>query len=128
MAHLEALEPRTLLSVAFANLGYTDPFPAAGTLGQPTQSTPNIYTDSFADQFSSPTTGVRNDHYWNGWGSITRTLPTWLQGTAGLQQMSVEFWLKVNVGSNTGWGTIMALPGFSVTANWNWSSEPAGVL
>ncbi|MEI8196337.1 MAG: LamG-like jellyroll fold domain-containing protein, partial [Phycisphaerae bacterium] len=129
-SRFEALESRTLLSITFANLGYTDPFPAAGSLGQPAQTTLNIYTESFTDQTATTNTGMLNDHYWTGagTGTITRALPTWLQGTAGLQQMSVEFWLKVNTGTNVGWGKLLELPGLNVFANFNWGPEPAGIL
>ena len=97
-ARLESLESRTLLSVSFANLGYTAPYPApTGQLGQPSQ-TGNIFTDSFSDQTGTADTGVLADHYWNGQNTITRSLPTWLQGSAGVQQLSIEFWLKDRAG------------------------------
>ena len=122
-------ECRTLLSVSsFANLGYTAPFPPpTGQLGQPSQ-TGNIFTDTFSDQTSTSDTGVLNDHYWTGQNTITRSLPTWLQGTAGVQQLSIEFWLKVAVGKNTGYGTFLTLPGFNAVLNSNWGATPAGII
>lgn len=94
----ERLEDRSLLSVSFANLGYTNPFPAATHLGQPSQTTPNIFTDSFGDQ-SDPSgwanTGVLNDNYWPGTTAVTRSLPAWLSGSSGVTQLSVEFWLRI---------------------------------
>ena len=129
------MESRTLLAVSFANLGYTDPFPPpTGQLGQPSQTTTNIFTDSFTDQ-TDPSgwsnTGVRKDPYWAGTTTVTRTLPTWLQGSAGVTQLSVEFWLRIEPGPHAGTGNIIDLPGFDAYANSNWSGQQsplAGVV
>ena len=128
----ETLESRTLLAVSFANLGYTDPFPPpTGQLGQPAQTTPNIVTDSFSDQ-TDPSgwtnTGMLKDRYWAGTTTVTRTLPSWLGTSAGVTQLSVEFWLRIEPGSTTGFGNIINLPGFSVQACPTWNDTPAGVV
>ena len=125
----ERLEDRSLLSVSFANLGYTNPFPAATHLGQPSQTTPNIFTDSFGDQ-SDPSgwanTGVLNDNYWPGTTAVTRSLPAWLSGSSGVTQLSVEFWLRIEPGANVGWANIISFPGFVASTNWQWQGTPAG--
>jgi autotransporter-associated beta strand protein len=131
----ERLEDRALLTISFANLGYTNPFPPAAQLGQPSQTTPNIFSDSFTDQIDPngwAKTGVLNDNYWSGTTTVTRPLPGWLSGTPPasgypVTQLSVEFWLRIEPGSNDGFATIISMPGFQASTNYAWSSGlPAG--
>src|SRR5262245_17979501 len=110
-SYIEELESRTTPTVTFADLPYTDPFPAPAQLGQASQDPASIlYSESFNDQ--TPTGGVLGaaDHAWYGQGVITRPLPAGLSN--GLSVMSFEMWLKVPVGSNVGWSKFLDLPGF----------------
>lgn len=124
----ETLESRTLMAATFANLAYTDPFPAPAQLGQPAQSAGNVlYSESFTDQ-SATSNGVLGaaDRYWSSQATVTRTLPGSMQN--GLSQMSVEFWLNVPSGSGMGNGTAIEMPGFQVGGNSGWARTPSGVL
>ena len=131
-ARFETLEPRTLLTASFANLGYADPFPPpTGQLGLPSQTTPNIFTDSFTDQTDPAgwtNTGVLSDHYWTGTNTVARPLPTWLQGSAGVTQLSVEFWLRIEPGSSSGDSRIIDMPGFIAGVQSPDLNEPAGAV
>ena len=131
-ARFEVLESRTLLSITFANLGYTDPFPAPTQLGQPSQDASSVlYSESFTDRTTTSNTGMLNDHFWNGQTAFSRTLPVALQN--GLSQMSVEFWFRLPQNThptygNIGWGTALQMPGFTLGTNFNWGSAQSGVL
>ncbi len=117
-----------LLAATFASLAYTDPFPAAAQLGQPSQVAGSVvYSESFTDQ-SGTSSGVLGaaDRYWKDQTTLTRSLPSSMQN--GLAQMSVEFWLNVPVGSAMGNGTAIRMPGFEAGGNSTWGRTPSGVI
>ena len=105
---IEVLKSRRLLSLTFANLPYTDPFPAAAQLGQPSQPSEQCALYRL----------VRGPSGGNLYGRRARGCTTTtgmshidcdanfaqFDGQSGLSQMSVEFWLNVPAGSDIGNG------------------------
>jgi len=127
VALIDVLEPRMLLASTFVDLTYTDPFPAAAQLGQPSQSAGSVlYSESFTDQTAGHGVLGTTDPLWNGGATVTRPLPAGMQN--GLGKMSVEFWIRVGPGTKIGGGPIISMPGFEVDGTSNFALTPAGVV